>query len=602
MNHSASTLRSRLRTIFRLIGVARQTRPGSLALYLLGAVTEISAFLVSIFATAKLGALVALYITGGSAFTSKIWFWLYVDIAAAVVIGLAFWLMSYAKQLLYFSTVKWVTLHYFEKLCSIDFSDFQDENTRNQINKIESGYTWQVPNLSEAILELIYGVLRFLAITVIVAQISWWLVPLIAVFLVPSLLAESRVARLKWFVWDERGDQRHVYWGLNHIFKQARGQLEIRSLQAKKYLVGKIDTMNEVFYREQEERYRHATRMIVPSKVFEVAGTAVGSIVVLKQVLAHSISLDRYFFLSGALLRIGGALNTIFSTLTRMQEPLLFAENYFAFIDKPVLYVDPPKAIHLPSDKIPEILFEDVSFTYPGQTQSVFENLNLVIRPGEHVAIIGENGAGKSTLIKLLLRFYKPVSGRILIDGQDLQEIAIDSWYGVLATLFQEFNQYPFPIAENITIGRPENKNNDRDLHEAARLAGVDEMVNKYKHGWDTVLDSSFEKGTEPSGGQWQKIALARAFYRDAQILILDEPTAAIDAKAEYDIFNNIFEHYGNRTALIISHRFSTVRRADRIVVLDKGKIVGEGNHQELMVQKGLYEEMFSKQAEGYKD
>lgn len=602
MNPSASTTHSRLRIIFRLLGVARQTRPGSLALYLLGAVAEISAFLVSIFATAKLGALVAQYITGGSTATSKIWFWLYVDIAAAVFIGLAFWLMSYAKQLLYFSTVKWVTLHYFEKICSIDFSDFQDENTRNQINKIESGYTWQVPNLSEAILELIYGVLRFLAITVIVAQISWWLVPLIAAFLVPSLLAEGRVARLKWFVWDAMGDQRHVFWGLNYIFKQARGQLEIRSLQAKKYLVGKIDTMNEVFYREQEEKYRHATKMIVPSKVFEVAGTAVGSIVVLKQVLAHSISLDRYFFLSGALLRIGGALNNIFSTLTRMQEPLLFAENYFAFIDKPILYVDTPNAVRLSKDKIPEILFEDVCFTYPGQTRPVFENLNLIIRPSEHIAIIGENGAGKSTLIKLLLRFYKPTSGRILLDGQDLQEIAIDSWYGVLATLFQEFNQYPFPIAENITVGRPDNVINDKNFHKAAKLAGVDKMVDKYKHGWDTVLDSSFEKGTEPSGGQWQKIALARAFYRDAHVLILDEPTAAIDAKAEYDIFNNIFEHYGNRTALIISHRFSTVRRAGRIVVLDKGKIVGEGSHQELMKQKGLYEEMFSKQAEGYRN
>jgi ATP-binding cassette subfamily B protein len=217
------------------------------------------------------------------------------------------------------------------------------------------------------------------------------------------------------------------------------------------------------------------------------------------------------------------------------------------------------------------------------------------------VALVGENGAGKSTLIKLLLRFYRPTSGQILINGIDLQDMAIESWYKQLATLIQDFNQYPLTIAENIEIGRSSQKANIKLLKRAAKFGNVDQQVAGYEHGWETVLDSSFKKGVEPSGGQWQRVALARAFYRGAEMIILDEPTSAIDAKAEYDIFNNIFLHYKDKTALIVSHRFSTVRRANRIIVLDHGKIIEEGSHHQLMKKEGLYHDMFSKQAEGYR-
>ncbi len=203
-------------------------------------------------------------------------------------------------------------------------------------------------------------------------------------------------------------------------------------------------------------------------------------------------------------------------------------------------------------------------------------------------------------MIKLLLRFYEPTSGKILIDGINIQDITIESLYDKVATLFQDFNQYPFSIQENIEVGRPGNSD-DKKLQNAADSAGVTKFTKKYEHGFGTVLDASFKKGVEPSGGQWQRVALARAFYRDADILILDEPTAAIDAKAEYDIFNNIFDHYKDKTAIIVSHRFSTVRRADTILVIENGKIIEQGSHKDLMKQENLYHEMFSKQAEGYK-
>jgi ATP-binding cassette, subfamily B, bacterial len=586
--------------VFRLLGIAFHERPWAVVGFFGGALLEVSSFVVSIYATAQLAGNLARYAQSGS--TDSIWFWLWIDVAAAGVMGIAFWLMEWTKRLLYFRTTAWATREFQATLSRLDIQDFYDEKIRNQINKVQSGYTWQLSNLNQAMLDLAYGILRFIVTAIVVARISWWLIPVIMVFLLPSLLVGNRMAKVSWFVWDTKGDDRHVFWGLDWLIRQAKNQMELRSSQARGYVLGRIAEMNNRFYRKQETEAAKPNRLMGPAKLLEVGGTAVGSVVALRQFLAGTISFESYFFLTGALLRIGGAINNIFGTLTRMQEPLLLAQDFFALLDRKQKFLDPPHAVPLAVNGPPEIVFEHVDFTYPGQKVPVFKDLSFRIAPGEHVAIVGENGAGKSTLIKLLLRFYRPTGGRILIDGHDLQEIQIETWYTQLATLFQEFNQYPFPISENIEVARPEHKGDKERLLQAARFSNVDKFVEHYQHGWDTVLDNSFEKGVEPSGGQWQRVALARAFYRQANVLILDEPTAAIDANAEYDIFNNIFDHYKDKIAIIVSHRFSTVRRADTIVVIEHGKIIERGSHAELMKHQGHYHELFTKQAEGYRD
>ncbi len=587
------------RLMLRILQVAWRIRPKALIGFAIGAIMETTAFIVSIYATAQIGGLLARFVQGGP--THEIWFWVWIDIAAAAVIGMAFWLMSLFKDLLYFSIVQWATHEFQAALCRLDMKDFYDEEIRNQINKAQSGYTWQMSNFGQTTLDLLYALLRFGATGAVVSQITWWIVPLIAIFLMPSLIAEGKLAKVKWFVWDTDGDTRHIFWGLDWLLRQPKNQMELRSSQARAYVLKKIDDLNVRFYSKQEQKYKSFSRFMVPAKLLETGGTAAGLIVLLRQFLGGAISLDRYFFLSGALLRIGGALNNIFGTLSRMQEQFLFVDNYFAVVDRKPHLIDNAHAVRLQSEQPPKIEFDQVTFAYPGHTETVFNNLSFTIEPGERVAIVGENGAGKSTLIKLLLRFYRPTSGRILIDGYDLQDIAIESWYERMATLFQDFNQYPFPISENIEVAKPEFAGDQKRLLEAARLSNVDSFVKRYKYGWETVLDNSFEKGVEPSGGQWQRVALARAFYRHASVLILDEPTAAIDAKAEYDIFNNIFLHYQGKTAIIVSHRFSTVRKADRILVFDKGKVVESGSHARLIAQGGLYADMFNKQAEGYR-
>jgi len=589
-----------IRTVFQIMRIAWQVRPLATLGFYLGALSETSAFIVSIYATAKLGNLLAEF-SAGHAHTGSIWAWLWVDIAGGIVIALSFLIMSWCKQLLYYRLVQWASDKFLHTLSTIDIADFYDENLRNLINKVQDGYGWRIPNFNQATMDLMYAIIRFIATAAVVTQITWWLIPLVALFLIPSLLAEARLAKVQWYLWGEKGDDRHIFWGLEWLLRRPKSQMELRSSQANAYALKRMSGINQRFYKQQEQKYRKVGKILYPAKLLEATGTTAGAIVLLRQFLHGSIKLDRYFFLSGALIRIGGSLNTIFGTLARMQDDLLFIEDYFTLTSRKPQIVDKPNALMLTTTQPPTIVFDKVSFTYPGHTKPVFTNLSFTINPGQHVAIVGENGAGKSTLIKLLLRFYVPTSGRILINGTDLQDLVIESWYDQLASLFQEFNQYPFSIRENIEVARPKHAGDQHRLDTVANQSSVKELVDEYKFGWDTVLDNSFKKGIEPSGGQWQRIALARAFYRQAKVLILDEPTAAIDAKAEYDIFNNIFEHYTGKSVIIVSHRFSTVRRANQIIVINKGKIVESGTHAQLMKQKGLYQEMFSKQAEGYR-
>ena len=542
MLRKKNNVQHRAKILLRIFAKSWQLRPGVVVLYLFGAILETSSSIATIYAGAKLSGILAQFVTSGQ--SDGVWLWFWITTLSGALMGLGFLAMAYSKRILYYSITNWSINTFLLTLTEINFPEFYNDETRNLIQKVGGSYSWQMSNLMQLTFDLLYGILRFIAITIVVAQISWWVVPIIALFLVPTLLSDAKVSKLQWFVWDQKGDERHIFWGLEYLLRQAKSQMELRSLQAGKYVLTKIDSMNSKFYSEQEALYKKARPTLIGAQILEGIGPAIAGIVVLRQFLNKIISFEQYLFTTGALVRIGGALNSVFGTLTTMQEPLILAEN----------------------------------------------------------ALVGENGAGKSTLIKLLLRFYKPDSGKILVNGQDLSLITIDSWYEQIATLFQDFNQYPFTVAENITIGRSSNKPSKKLLDESAKFGGVDYLVKKYKYGWETVLESSFKNGIEPSGGQWQRIAISRAFYRQANILILDEPTSAIDAKAEYEIFNNIFNHYKNKSALIVSHRFSTVRRADRIVVLDQGKIVEQGSHQMLMKKSGLYHDLFTKQAAGYKE
>jgi len=291
----------------------------------------------------------------------------------------------------------------------------------------------------------------------------------------------------------------------------------------------------------------------------------------------------------------------LFENVGKLYENGLFMENLFSFLDLPELADRKPSGPVKALDPTRGIEIKDVSFTYPGQTTPALLNLTLTIHPGEKVALVGENGSGKTTLIKLLTRLYEPSQGEILYQGRDLRDWPIDELRQKIGVIFQDFVKYQLSVRENVGFGAVDHLEDQASLDRAANQGGMEEMIQSLSEGWDTTLGGWFQKGRELSGGQWQKIALSRAFMRNGEVIVLDEPTSALDAEKEYEIFRRFKDLTAGKIAFLISHRFSTVRMADRIVVLHGGKIEESGNHAELLARRGTYARLFEMQAEGYR-
>ncbi|NLE83153.1 MAG: ABC transporter ATP-binding protein, partial [Chloroflexi bacterium] len=295
------------------------------------------------------------------------------------------------------------------------------------------------------------------------------------------------------------------------------------------------------------------------------------------------------------------SVQSLLESFSRLYENNLYLDNLLDFLAIEPALESPENGLIAPTPIRDGIRFENVSFMYPGSSRYVLKNINLYIKPGESIALVGLNGAGKTTLIKLLTRLYDPTEGRITLDGIDLREYDMKSLHQRFGVIFQDYVRYQFTVRENIGFGQIEDLDNQERIEDAADKGGADEVVAELPDSYDTVLGRRWNRGQELSGGQWQKIALSRAFMRKAEVLILDEPTSALDAEAEYEIFLRFRELMEGRVAVLISHRFSTVRMADRIVVLQEGRIVELGSHQELMSRNQAYAHLFNLQAEGYR-
>jgi ATP-binding cassette subfamily B protein len=298
------------------------------------------------------------------------------------------------------------------------------------------------------------------------------------------------------------------------------------------------------------------------------------------------------------------AFQGILTAVGAMYEDSLYMSNLFAFLLIPTggerARVDPPASA--PRGRPLEIAFEDVSFRYPSRSEWALRRVSLRLAPGDTLGLVGENGAGKSTIVKLLLRLYDPTEGRITYGGVDLRDLDPRDLRSRIGAVFQDFVRYQFTAAENIGLGNPEHVDDRPRIEEAARRAGAGPLVASLPRGLDTVLGGWFEAGHEISAGQWQKLAVARAFMRDAEVLVLDEPTASIDAEAEHELFLHFRDLAAGRTAIVISHRFSTVRMADQIAVLHGGRLEELGSHRDLVERGGRYAHLFSLQAQGYLD
>jgi ATP-binding cassette subfamily B protein len=439
-------------------------------------------------------------------------------------------------------------------------------------------------------------------LSVSIMLFSPWLLLILVVGVIPAFIGETHFAFLGYAKNFRQTPIRRQLDYLRILGGSKEAAKELKLFGLKNFLTGKFKRLSDQVY---DEDIQLAKKKGVAGSFLSAIGTAgyyTAYIYAVWRTVTGVFSLGTLTFLANAIRDASSNLQQTFSTLSTIADQALFLTDLIAFFDMKPTIRSKPNALPAPRPILHGFEFQNVSFQYPGSQRKVLNGLNFVLRPGERVALIGENGEGKTTIVKLLTRLYDPVEGRILLDGIDLREYDLEDLYKEIGVIFQDYMRYEMTARENIAVGRIEFLDNLQKLQESARKSMANEVVAKLgAAGYDQMLGRRFETGVDLSGGEWQKVALARAYLRDAQLLILDEPTSALDARSEYEVFQRFAELTAGKMAVFISHRFSTVRMADRIVVLENGRIAEEGDHEYLTSLGGRYAEMFELQAASYR-
>ncbi|KJD35269.1 ABC transporter ATP-binding protein [Tamlana sedimentorum] len=426
-----------------------------------------------------------------------------------------------------------------------------------------------------------------------------YLIILLVLSIIPSFINEIRFSQQQYSLARSWTSERRELDYLRFIGANDKTAKEIKLFNLTDFVVNRFKNLSEEYF---ELNKKLAVKRSALGFLFNVLGSLsyYGAYVfIIYRVLSGAITLGELTFLSGSFNRLMKNLQEFFSKFTRIAESALYLKDYFDFVDisvKPETNED----LSLPKEIKQGFEFKDVYFHYPESEKDILKGINFTLKAGEKMAFVGQNGAGKTTLTKLLLRFYEPTSGEILLDGININRYKKSEYQAFFGVIFQDFFKYEFTVKENIAIGSITELENQLKIENAAELSLASGVVSELKYGYNQRLGKRFSNGQELSGGQWQKVALARAYMKDAEVIILDEPTSALDAKAESEVFGRFIGLTESKTSIIISHRFSTVRQADRILVLQDGKVLEIGTHEELMQNKTLYSELFSLQAEGY--
>ena len=478
-------------------------------------------------------------------------------------------------------------------ITQLEDPDFYDklERARNQtVRRVDlmSNILSQAESLI-SMATLIAGLIYFAPILILILILS----------IIPSFINEAKFSSTRYSLARSWTSERRELDYLRFIGANNQTAREIK-------LFGLTDFIAERF-RDLSDKYYHVTRSLairqnIYGAIFNMLGVLsyYGAYVyIVVKVVAGAITLGELTFLSGSFNRLRGNLQSVFSRFTRISESALYLKDYFDFIDLEI-EKNNLNRITMPEKIQKGFVIKDLHFAYPGSNEEVLKGVSFELKAGEKMAFVGQNGAGKTTLIKLFLRFYEPTSGAIFLDGININQFDIDEYRQRFGVIFQDFFRYEFTLRENIAVGNISELQNDPALQDAAEKSLADQVISSMTHGIEQQLGRRFSNGQELSGGQWQKIALARAYMKDSDIMILDEPTSALDAQAEYDVFKRFIGLTKGKTSIIISHRFSTVRMADRILVLQDGKVLESGTHEELMESPELYAKLFNLQAAGY--
>ena len=487
-----------------------------------------------------------------------------------------------------------------EHAATLDLEDFEDAEFQDKLERARRQSSGRMPLLSQ-LMGQIQDVLTVVTFAGGLVVFNPWLIVLLLVALIPAFLGEAHFNAQSYTLDFRRTPERRELDYVRQTAASAETAKEVKIFGLNAFLIDRFRVLSQSFYAGNRQIARQRALW---GAVFTSVGT-VGYYLayawIIGSTLTGTLTIGDLTFLAGSFRRLRTLLEGLLASFSSTAAQALYLDDLFGFFEVTPEIQSPATPLPMPVPIRQGFVFEDVGFRYPGAERWAVRHLSFTLQAGETLALVGENGAGKTTLVKLLTRLYDPDEGRITLDGRDLRDYDLDALRGAMGVIFQDFVRYNLTAGDNIAVGRIAARDDHARIERAASSSLADAVIEGLPQGYDQMIGKRFRNGVELSGGEWQKVAIARAYMRDAQVLVLDEPTAALDARSEFEVFQRFKELSAGKTAVLISHRFSSVRMADRILVLSGGKVEASGTHAELLAQKGRYAGLFELQASGYR-
>src|SRR5580692_5878765 len=539
-------------------------------------------------------------VSTGQAVQRGFWWLVVAEFSLAVLNSVLIRTIDYSDSLLADKYTRHVSIRVMEHAASLDLLAYEDPVFYDRLERARVQATDRLVMI-QAIGRLVQQAITTITLSVSIMLFSPWLMLLLIAGVLPAFLGESHFAFLGYAKNFRQTPMRRQLDYLRILGGSKEAAKELKLFGLKNFLLERFTRLSDEIY---DENVALSRRKLIAGSLLSMIGTMgyySAYAFVIWRTVAGAMSIGTLTFLAGAIQQASSNIQQIFSTLAGIGDQALFVTDLLAFFEMKPTIQSKKNALTAPRPIVRGVEFRNVSFSYPGNPRRVLDQINFQLHTNERLALIGENGQGKTTIVKLITRLYDPTEGQILLDGIDLREYDLEDLHREIGVIFQDFMRYEMTARENIAVGRIDEINNLELVRAAAQKSMADATIARLQAGYDQMLGRRFEGGVDLSGGEWQKIALARAYLRDAQLLILDEPTAALDARSELEVFERFAELTFGKMALLISHRFSTVRMADRIVVLEAGQLVEEGTHAQLMALGGRYAAMFEMQAASYR-